>query len=98
VRHVRFRPEAESEINAAAEWYESRGSILAEEFLRAVDAAVVAVERNPLQHPKVHPQFRRVLLRRFPHSLIFAVADSEVVIVACSHWRQHPRRWSNRSP
>ena len=96
IRRLVYRPEAEQEINAAAEWYEARSSGLAAEFLRAFDAAVATVERNPLQHAAVNPRMHRALLRRFPYSLIFTVSEEEIVILACAHWRQNPRRWQFR--
>jgi plasmid stabilization system protein ParE len=68
-----FRPEAEHEIAAAAGWYDSRGVGLAPEFLRAVDAVVASVQRNPHQYPEVYRGMRRALLRRFPYSLIFSI-------------------------
>ena len=95
-RRLVFRPEAEQEVAAAAEWYEARGSGLAAEFLRAFDVAVASVVRNPLQHPEVHPVLRRTLLRRFPYSLVYSVSDEEIVVVSCAHWRQNPRRWQRR--
>ena len=95
-RRLVYRSEAEQEIFAAAEWYEARGSGLAAEFLRAFDAATASVQRNPLQHPQVHPQMRRALLRRFPYSLIYSVSEEEIVVLACAHWRQSPRRWQRR--
>jgi toxin ParE1/3/4 len=48
---------------------------LAAEFLRALDATIAAVERNPDQFPQVHGEKRRALLRRFPYGVIFSVSD-----------------------
>jgi plasmid stabilization system protein ParE len=87
-----FRPEAEEEIAASAEWYELRRAELAAEFLRALDAAVASVTRSPLRFPELHPGMRRCLLRRFPYSLIYSVSSEEIVIISCTHWRQNPRR------
>jgi toxin ParE1/3/4 len=95
-RHLVLRPEATEEILAATEWYERRGRGLAAEFLRAVDAALASVQRNPLQHPIVHREMRRALLRRFPYAVIYAVSETEIVVLACVHGRQHTRRWQDR--
>jgi hypothetical protein len=48
-RRLVFRPEAETEIVAATDWYESRSAGLAAEFIRAVDAVLAGIQRNPLQ-------------------------------------------------
>ncbi len=95
-RRTIFRPKASEEITEAAAWYEVRSAGLSAEFLHALDAAVASAERNPLLHPIVHGRLRRVLLRRFPYSLIYSCSDAEIVFVACAHWRQSPRRWRSR--
>jgi hypothetical protein len=46
-RRILFRPEAETELMEAASWYEERGKGLGAEFLRSLDAAISAIERNP---------------------------------------------------
>jgi plasmid stabilization system protein ParE len=84
------------EIRAAGEWYEQRGPGLTADFLRAVDAAVASVCRNPDQYPAVHKEMHRALLRRFPYSLIYTFSEEELIILACAHWRQRPSRWQNR--
>jgi toxin ParE1/3/4 len=91
-----FRPEAVDEIEQATEWYESRAAGLGAEFLRALDAAAASVLRSPDQSPPLNHRLRRVLLRRFPYSLIYSTAADEIVVLACAHWRQHPRGWINR--
>lgn len=80
----------------AAEWYEERTPGLSAEFLRALDATVASVQRNPQQYPFVHEGMHRALLRRFPYSLIDSFSDEEIVVLTCAHWRQHPRRWRSR--
>jgi plasmid stabilization system protein ParE len=95
-RRLVFRPEAEEEIFGAAEWYEKRKLGLSTEFLRALDAVVAAVERNPFQFPQVHGEKRRALLRRFPYGVIYSVSDEEIVVLACSHARLNPLRWHRR--
>ena len=88
-----LRPEALDEIADAATWYEERSAGLSAEFFRALDAAIASVRRNPLQYPAIRGDLRRVLLRRFPYSLIFTASGEEVIVLGCVHWRQDPRRW-----
>ena len=95
-RRLVLRPEAQNEIIEAAEWYSARGRGLAAEFLRASDACIASVLRNPFQYPVVHGEKRRVLLHRFPYALIYTVAVDEVVILACMHGRRDPKRWQSR--
>jgi plasmid stabilization system protein ParE len=91
------RPEVEAELIEAGEWYEVRAAGLAAEFLRAVDACIASVLRNPLQYPVVHEQKRRALVRRFPFALIYIATEEEVVVLACMRSRRNPTRWKRRT-
>jgi plasmid stabilization system protein ParE len=50
-----IQPEAEYDIQDAFEWYESQNPGLGSEFIRAVDACLSGIARNPLANPR-HPQ------------------------------------------
>ena len=91
-----FRPEADLEVNEAAEWYERRGQGLAVEFLRVLDACIESIRRNPFLYPVVHGEARRAVLRRFPYSIIYAVREEEVVVLACFHGGRDPTQWQDR--
>ena len=95
-RRLVFRPKALDEVESAAEWYDKRATDLGAEFLRAFDFVIASVQRNPDQYPAVHKELHRALFQRFPYSLIYRYDTDEIVIVACVHWRQQPRRWMNR--
>ncbi len=69
-REIIVRPEAEAEVKQAFEWYEEQSEGLGLEFLRAIEACLSGVMRNPFafQIAKV-PNVRRTLVRRFPYAL-----------------------------
>jgi plasmid stabilization system protein ParE len=46
-RRIVFRPEAETELTEAVDWYEARSQGLGAEFLRALDAVLAQVQRQP---------------------------------------------------
>ena len=93
---ITFRPEAEAEIAEAADWYEARGAGLGMEFLRALDAVIASIERNPFGNQVIFKTVRRALLRRFPYSVIYSASDDEVVVFACIHGKRDPKRWRER--
>lgn len=95
-RRLVFRPEANLDINEAAEWHEARGQGLAAEFLRVLDACIESIRRNPLLYPVVYGEARRAMMRRFPYSVIYAVREDEIVIIGCIHGRRDPKRWQDR--
>lgn len=95
-RRVLFRPEAETEVAEAVEWYESRGRGLGAEFLRALDAVIAHVQRYPTHYSLVFGNVRRAVLRRFPYNLIYEERGDEILIAACIHGRRDPARWQKR--
>ncbi|MHB1273880.1 MAG: type II toxin-antitoxin system RelE/ParE family toxin [Rhodanobacter sp.] len=93
---VALRPEAVAELTEAIDWYESRAAGLGSEFLRSFEASVAALQRNPQLHPKVWAEARRATLRRFPYGVIYVEDADAILIVACMHFRRHPRQWQAR--
>lgn len=94
-RRLVFRPGARAEIREARRWYEREVPGLGRRFLVDFDATV----ENVLPHPSIFPAVeggngvRRVLLRRFPYSLVYDVTVDAIVILACVHHRRHPDAW-----
>lgn len=95
-RPLVLRPAAEADIEEAFRWYEDQRAGLGSEFLLAVEAALAAIEREPELHAPVHRNARRVLLRRFPYSLLYLIQRESVDVLGCFHVRRDPRRWRSR--
>lgn len=91
-----LRPEAEQELLDARAWYESKALGLGYEFARAADAAVASALRNPFGHLCVEAEFRRVLFRKFPYTLIYLPSPDELLIVSFFHQRREPGVWKGR--
>lgn len=51
---VLLRPEAEADIGESYRWYEGQVEGLGEEFLRAVDASISSIQRNPSAYVPIH--------------------------------------------
>ena len=94
---ILFRPEARAEVLEAQTWYESRAVGLGLEFARAVDAAIAYAARNPEVFAYVTGSCRRVLLRKFPFSLIFRVRGTELLVIAVFHHRRNPAQLTQRT-
>ena len=90
------RPEAESERLYAQAWYEARSPGLGFDLARAVDAAVAAALRMPQAYPRIEGEFRHIILRRFPYSVIYLPSPTELVVVSCFHHRRKPGSWLGR--
>ena len=89
---VYLRPEAETDIEEAAIWYEEQRQGLGQEFLDDVLSLCETVSENPAIYPVVHRRTRRALIRRFPFGVYFRIEDKQVIVVAVIHGSRHPRR------
>ena len=88
---VVFRPEARAEALDAQVWYESRSPGLGLEFARALDAALASALRDPIGFVKIEGECRRVILRKFPYSLVYRPEPGVFLVVAVFHHRRNPR-------
>mgnify|MGYP005851116005 CR=1 FL=1 len=96
-------PDAEQELQAAAQWYEQRQQGLGEQFLETAIAALVSIERHPRRfapyaYAPANHEVRRCLLGRFPYGIIYEVRSDELVILAVAHAVRRPGYWRSRLP
>ena len=92
-----FRPEAESDVQSSYDWYQKQSSGLGDEFLDALDQAITGIQRLPEQHPVVHANIRRALLRRFPYAVFYLHESPRTVVLAVMHQSRDPKRWQDRA-
>ncbi len=90
------RPEAAREVQEAFDWYEEKSEGLGLEFLRAADACLAGIKRNPLVAPVMHQETRRALLRKFPYALFYIVKEERIIVLACFHVKRDPADWMRR--
>jgi plasmid stabilization system protein ParE len=98
-RDLRILPEAEAELLAAAEWYESKQPGLGSAFVEAVGGALESIVEAPQTSPlwrRGYP-YRRHVLRRFPYIIVFTVAEPSVEVTAIAHSKRRPGYWVRRT-
>ena len=95
---VVLRREAEDELVAAAQYYESVQSGLGADFLAEADSAFARLVLFPAQWRIVRSDLRRGLLRRFPYAFFYweKVRDKELEILSICHSKRHPLYWTGR--
>ena len=91
-----IRPEAETEIKEAYEWYEEQRLGLGDDFLLNIDAALCSIQREPEICAPLYKNIRRILIRRFPYSIFYMIESRKVIVMAVIHAKRHPRIWKNR--
>ena len=93
--------EAEDELIEAEKWYERQRSGLGREFRAAIDDGIERLLKAPLAaSPIVNlpPSIgaRRVLVKRFPYSIVFIEHGEDLWVVAFAHHRRKPGYWRER--
>ena len=88
--------DAQSDVNEAYLWYESRRIGLGLEFLTAIDACFIAVSRNPSMYQVIYKEYRRAVIRRFPYAAFYEETTSEILIYGLFDCRENPKKWQER--
>ena len=95
---LEIRPDALSDIEEAAPWYDEQRSGLGIEFSREVIAAVDALSKSPVMYRVRHKRrnVRWKILDRFPYRIVFQMTDDLITILAVLHSARHDRHWRQR--
>ncbi|SDS32275.1 hypothetical protein [Opitutus sp. GAS368] len=93
-----LRREAEIELIAAAQYYESIRPGLGAAFLNEAENAFGALVQFPAQWRVIQANVRRGLLRRFPYAFYYweKIPREELEILSISHSKRHPLYWISR--
>jgi plasmid stabilization system protein ParE len=92
----RLLPPAEEEMTEAALFYELARSGFGDIFLDDIRHAIDTVRERPGLGERVEDEFHRVLARRFPFTVIYAIESHEIVVVAVAHQSRSPDFWKGR--
>jgi plasmid stabilization system protein ParE len=87
---------AKADLAEAASWYRDCHPGLDADFLLCVEETLDRVARYPIASPRVHGEFRRAVVHRFPFGVIYRVARGQVFVVAVLHTSRDPRIWQAR--
>ena len=92
----RFLYPAEEEMTEASLFCEAASLGLGNNFLDDVQRVVDSLREHPSLGHRVDRNLRRMLLHRFPFSLIYSVEADAILIVAVAHYGRRPGYWQNR--
>lgn len=92
-----LHPEADLDLREAAEFYrEQAGEGLAQALLTEFEQSVDLLLRHHGLGALWRRGKRRVVMRRFPYSIIYTVAGEELRILAVAHQSRRPDYWRGR--
>ena len=89
-------PEAEQDLAETYAWYEGQRAGLGEEFLSCVYACIQAICRMPDMYAKVHENYRRGLVRRFPYVVFYEYVTNVVTVYCVFHTSRDSEKWRQR--
>lgn len=93
---LRFLEAAFGEYLDAVDWYLEQSETAAAGFVEALARAAETLVEAPNRWPVYMHGARRILLDRFPYSLIYRELPDVIQILAVTHCRRRPGYWKNR--
>ena len=88
--------DAETELSAATNYYESQSPGLGRAFIKEFERAVHQILTYSLSCQLVNRTVRRKVLRRFPYNIMYSVKADTIRVLAITPQSRGPFYWSSR--
>jgi toxin ParE1/3/4 len=89
-RSLRFHPEAETELNDAADYYAPQSPGLDQRFIAALELTLAQIVALPEASSPVNARTRRRILPAYPYSIMYSVTEWEIRVLAVAHHARRP--------
>jgi plasmid stabilization system protein ParE len=96
LKPLTYHPDASDEIDEAYTWYAMRSTQAADGFYEELFPAVDMVRRQPGIFPAYLHGTRRIVLDRYPFSVVFRELPRKIQVVAVAHAKRLPGYWAKR--
>ncbi|MFN8525205.1 MAG: type II toxin-antitoxin system RelE/ParE family toxin [Chloroflexota bacterium] len=96
MRTARFHGDARGELVNQIRYYASISNLLGERFAKEVEDAIALATEFPEVGSPHSFGTRRVFPKRFPFSVVYAVIQTEIVILAIAPAKRKPGYWRHR--
>lgn len=92
-----LHPEAQEDLRDAAAFYRERaGARLSQSLLAEFEHSANLLLRHPQLGALWRHGKRRLIIQRFPYSIIYTVVEAEIRILAVAHHSRRPGFWRGR--
>ena len=95
-RSVRYHPDFDSDVLAAARWYDERQADLGSDFVSRVRKAASELVADPARRPSTDYGVRYWPVGRFPYVVFYDFTDNEIVVLGVMHTSQDAEKWRAR--
>ncbi len=92
-----LRPEAQTDLLEARDWYEQQRPGLGEAFLERVDQMFSRIRDMPELYAGVLRDVRRGKLRKFPYVVYYRVLADRIEVIGLLHGSRDPKVWQDRA-
>jgi hypothetical protein len=101
MKPVKVGKEAAQEFQEAAAWYEREQEGLGERFIAAFEHALQLLEEEnppltPVEGEAGAKGTRKLILHKFPFSIMVYELPASIVVVALAHHSRKPGYWKSR--
>ncbi|MDI6792507.1 MAG: type II toxin-antitoxin system RelE/ParE family toxin [bacterium] len=94
--NVEFVWPADAELQEAYEYYESQRPGLGSSFLDDFDMAVNYLVSFPTAWTRISQRTRKILLKRFPYSILYYVDGNNIYLIGIAHQHRNPDYYADR--
>jgi toxin ParE1/3/4 len=91
-----LHPEAELELYEAALRFESEVSGLGARFADEFERVIQLLLEHPQLGARLDAHLRHFALRKFPFTVVYAITEDLVSVVAVAHGSREPEYWRSR--
>lgn len=88
--------DADRELNDAADYYDRESPGLGTVFLDELEDGYDRILDNPSAAPEIDTGIGKLVLAKFPYSLIYEIDGDNALILAVAHQRRRPHYWRDR--
>ena len=96
MKPLKYHPAAWREIRAAHAWYARQSVQAADGFYEELLPALDRAHKRPRLYPPFLYGTQRVVLERYPFSIVYREILHEIQIVAVAHAKRRPGYWADR--
>jgi len=88
---------AETDMDAADDWYAARSIEAAEGFRAALRETFLLIHRQPRAFARFSASVRRARVGHYPYGLLYVTEGTNVTVLACLHASRDPMVWRERA-